>query len=212
MELEEQGLRRKCEELRRTLTEKSKKLDQAQELYNKLKQKVLLSQPANDPTGVRGSRLGSDVSRYDLQGQNADGIGSRTNYFPDDSRSSRRNSGSETMGGWTKPVEPQCEFSLLLCYIGVSLTVLQLPYPEHQLVICLWVSHALVSHPWEIRWVTLCRQSLALVVTPSPAGQTTIQRVATSGEQCRHQSRTLNQEAVGDTMIPSFPGHLQSEE
>ncbi|EGO59540.1 hypothetical protein NEUTE1DRAFT_99708 [Neurospora tetrasperma FGSC 2508] len=107
MELEEQGLRRKCEDLRRTLAEKSKKLEQAQELYNKLKQKVLLSQPANDPADVMGSRLGSNPDRYDLQGQNAGGIGPTTNYFPDDSRSSRRHSGSGSVDSWNKPMDPQ---------------------------------------------------------------------------------------------------------
>lgn len=116
MELEEQGLRQKCEDLRRTLAEKSKKLEQAQELYNKLKQKVLLSQPANDPADVMGSRLGSNTDRYDLQGQNAGGIGPTTNYFPDDSRSSRRHSGSGSVDSWNKPMDPQCESSLLLCY------------------------------------------------------------------------------------------------
>ncbi|KAH7631348.1 hypothetical protein B0T09DRAFT_263053 [Sordaria sp. MPI-SDFR-AT-0083] len=107
MELEEQGLRRKCEDLRRTLAEKSKKLDQAQELYNKLKQKVLLSQPANDPAAVMGSRIGPETNRYDLQGQNSGGIGSRTNYFPDDSRSLRRHSVSESLEGWNKSMDPQ---------------------------------------------------------------------------------------------------------
>ncbi|KAL0471855.1 hypothetical protein QR685DRAFT_570584 [Neurospora intermedia] len=107
IELEEQGLRRKCEDLRRTLTEKSKKLEQAQELYNKLKQKVLLSQPANDPADVMGSRLGSNTDRYDLQGQNAGGIGPTTNYFPDDSRPSRRHSGSGSVDNWNKPMETQ---------------------------------------------------------------------------------------------------------
>ncbi|KAK3398486.1 hypothetical protein B0T20DRAFT_353999 [Sordaria brevicollis] len=107
MELEEQGLRRKCEDLRRTLAEKSKKLEQAQELYNKLKQKVLMSQPANDPVDVMGSRMGPEASRYGLQGQNPAGIGSRTNYFPDDSRSSRRHSGSESVDNWNKPMGPQ---------------------------------------------------------------------------------------------------------
>nr|CAE85539.1 hypothetical protein [Neurospora crassa] len=107
MELEEQGLRRKCEDLRRTLTEKSKKLEQAQELYNKLKQKVLLSQPANDPADVMSSRLGSNTDRYDLQGQNSGGIGPTTNYFPDDSRSLRRHSGSGSVDNWNKPMDTQ---------------------------------------------------------------------------------------------------------
>lgn len=192
MELEEQGLRRKCEDLRRTLAEKSKKLEQAQELYNKLKQKVLLSQPANDPADVMGSRIGPETNRYDLQGQNSGGIGSRTNYFPDDSRSSRRHSGSESLDNWNKPMDPQCKSSLLLRYTDITLTNLQFLYPEPQLATCRWVSQALVSHPCETLSVTLCRQSLARVVIPNPAERTTMQRVAILGEQRRHHSLLLN--------------------
>lgn len=211
MELEEQGLRRKCEDLRRTLAEKSKKLEQAQELYNKLKQKVLLSQPANAPVDVMSSRMGSEASRYGVQGQNPAGIGSRTNYFPDDSRSSRRHSGSDSVDNWNKPMDPQCESSLLLRYADVRLTSFQFLYLELQLATCRWLSLGLVSRPWETLSLTLCRQSLARVGIPSLAERTTMQPVATLGEHHQHHS-LLQKETVGDMMISLFPGQLRYEE
>ncbi|KAK3688453.1 hypothetical protein B0T22DRAFT_535637 [Podospora appendiculata] len=54
MELEEQGLRRKCEDLRLSVAEKNKKLAQSQELYNKLKRRLSKPQSQYLPSQRRG--------------------------------------------------------------------------------------------------------------------------------------------------------------
>jgi len=56
MELREQGLIRKCEDLRLNLADKASELCRSQELYNKLKQRVLLEQSPGS-AGVRPSKL-----------------------------------------------------------------------------------------------------------------------------------------------------------
>ncbi len=56
MEREEQALRRKCEDLRLTLENRTRELSQSQELYSKLKQRVLMSQAQELPPSVARSR------------------------------------------------------------------------------------------------------------------------------------------------------------
>lgn len=56
MELREQGLIRKCEDLRLNLADKASELCRSQELYNKLKQRVLLEQSPGSAGGVRPSK------------------------------------------------------------------------------------------------------------------------------------------------------------
>jgi hypothetical protein len=52
MEQREQALIRKCEDLRHSLSEKSKELSRAQELYSKLKHRVLQDQSPGSAVGV----------------------------------------------------------------------------------------------------------------------------------------------------------------
>ncbi|KAK3323558.1 hypothetical protein B0T19DRAFT_401878 [Cercophora scortea] len=99
MELEEQALRRKCEDLRLSVAEKERKLVQSQELYNKLKQRVLLSQsPALSPEALRPRNSAEvDATLTDrlpppsthgnqgqgpLRGMGGGDRGGRTDYFP----------------------------------------------------------------------------------------------------------------------------------
>lgn len=56
MELEENGLRRRIEELRHALSARTKELAQSQELYSKLKQRALLSQAQDVSSSVLESR------------------------------------------------------------------------------------------------------------------------------------------------------------
>ncbi|KAK3904077.1 hypothetical protein C8A05DRAFT_14020, partial [Staphylotrichum tortipilum] len=55
-EREEHALRRKCEDLRLTLESRTRELSQSQELYSKLKQRVLHSQAHEVPPSVSRSR------------------------------------------------------------------------------------------------------------------------------------------------------------
>jgi len=130
MELEEQGLRRKCEELRAALAEKNKKFEQTQELYNKLKHRVLLEQRPDSPPdmlGPRGStvvdagggggpftsRLTRPPSLYRTDDQSpprgsmhgGEKVPERSNYFPTtSSRHSRTQGGGSVAApmGWGK--------------------------------------------------------------------------------------------------------------
>jgi hypothetical protein len=52
MEREEHALRRKCEELRLTLENRTRELSQSQELYSKLKQRVLFGQTQEVPPSL----------------------------------------------------------------------------------------------------------------------------------------------------------------
>ncbi|KAL2016154.1 hypothetical protein VTK56DRAFT_4122 [Thermocarpiscus australiensis] len=65
MEREEHNLRRKCEDLRLTLENRTKELAQSQELYTKLKQRVLLSQSQDIPSGVWRSRTPAQAGALD---------------------------------------------------------------------------------------------------------------------------------------------------
>ncbi|KXX83193.1 hypothetical protein MMYC01_200229 [Madurella mycetomatis] len=61
MELEENSLRRRFEELRHTLSARTKELAQFQELYSKLKQRALLSQTQDVSSGALGSRTSAQA-------------------------------------------------------------------------------------------------------------------------------------------------------
>jgi E3 ubiquitin-protein ligase CCNP1IP1 len=119
MEREEHTLRRKCEDLRLTLDNRTRELSQSQELYSKLKQRVLLSQNQEIPTSVSTSRSPMQaVGSVDAgQGQAHSQlprpvlpVGARTgvsNYFPASPGYSKPQPSSTTIVEWNKPVFTQ---------------------------------------------------------------------------------------------------------
>ncbi|KAH6631915.1 hypothetical protein F5144DRAFT_235521 [Chaetomium tenue] len=94
MEREEHTLRRQCEDLRLTLENRTRELSQSQELYSKLKRRVLLGQTQDTPPSVLRSRTPvqpaatGDTGHGQAQSQLPRSIlpvGARTgatNYFP----------------------------------------------------------------------------------------------------------------------------------
>ncbi|KAK3353524.1 hypothetical protein B0T25DRAFT_568721 [Lasiosphaeria hispida] len=120
-ELQEQGLARKCDDLRAALADKSNELTRSQDLYNKLKQKVLLGQsPGATPGGMRSkAAVEIDIPGprdrfarpgvYEQQPQLPSrvllvGDGETVpNYFPGSDHTNAQ-TGSASAVGWSKPM------------------------------------------------------------------------------------------------------------
>ncbi|KAK3318587.1 hypothetical protein B0H66DRAFT_557772 [Apodospora peruviana] len=64
MELEEAGLRRKCDDLRNRLTDKTAALSTATELYNRIKQKCGLNSPPTADHDIRQPRHAADTNSH----------------------------------------------------------------------------------------------------------------------------------------------------
>ncbi|KAK3379891.1 hypothetical protein B0T24DRAFT_663978, partial [Lasiosphaeria ovina] len=125
METEQQELRRSCEDLRLTLSDKKNELMRSQELYNKLKKRVLLDQTSNNAPDVGRVRPATETesrpysSLYSQQSQGPLRImpGSERdavpNYFPTTPNFPaapsfpRVQSGPKALIGWDKPAPTQ---------------------------------------------------------------------------------------------------------
>lgn len=115
MEREEHTLRRTCEDLRLTLENRTKELSQSQELYSKLKQRVLLRQAQEMPPGVSRSHAplqaagAVDAGQAQIHSQPhqpVQSIGTRTgmpNYFPGSPNYSKTQPTATTLIDWDKP-------------------------------------------------------------------------------------------------------------
>lgn len=117
MEREDHTLKRTCDELRHTLDTRTRELAQSQELYSKLKQRVLNTQDV--PSGV--SRSGTPVQgggafdgpRGHAQSQLPRPVmpvgarGAATSYFPASPGYSKTQPNSTTLVEWNKPVLSQ---------------------------------------------------------------------------------------------------------
>ncbi|KAK1836629.1 hypothetical protein QBC39DRAFT_296795 [Podospora conica] len=120
MELREQGLIRKCEDLRLNLADKASELCRSQELYNKLKQRVLLEQSPIS-AGVRPSKPAPTAPSPNFGNKrthslayahqtNAPVIGMPgstqvTDYFPESPSYSKIQANQANLGvvGWNNP-------------------------------------------------------------------------------------------------------------
>jgi E3 ubiquitin-protein ligase CCNP1IP1 len=133
MEREEHTLRRKCEDLRLTLDSRTRELSQSQELYSKLKQRVLLSQNQEIPPSVSASRSPMQAAGSVDAGQGQAHsqlprpvlpVGARTgvsNYFPASPGYSKPQPSSTAIVEWNKPV-----FTQRRCYsVGIHPKVLR---------------------------------------------------------------------------------------
>ncbi|KAK4042825.1 hypothetical protein C8A01DRAFT_44183 [Parachaetomium inaequale] len=119
MEREEHTLRRQCEDLRLTLENRTRELSQSQELYSKLKQRVLLGQTQEAPPSVSRSRTPlrahgtADAGYRDAQSQlprPAMPVGVKTgvsNYFPASPGFSKTQPSSTAPAEWNKPTLSQ---------------------------------------------------------------------------------------------------------
>lgn len=121
MELREQGLIRKCEDLRLNLADKASELCRSQELYNKLKQRVLLEQSPGSAGGVRPSKSAPTAPSPNFGTKrahplayahqaNAPVIGMASNtqvtdYFPESPSYSKIQANQANVGvvGWSNP-------------------------------------------------------------------------------------------------------------
>ncbi|KAK0629953.1 hypothetical protein B0T17DRAFT_205101 [Bombardia bombarda] len=115
MEQGEQALRRKNESLRVTLAEKSRKLAQSQELYSKLKQRILQSESPVVMNEILGRRVSAEDCGPGPYGQQTDsprlgpnGGNQRepSDYFPSDSEYSRNQAGPTAIAAWGEPPAP----------------------------------------------------------------------------------------------------------
>jgi len=127
MEREERELKQTCEELRKTLETRSRELEQSQELYTKLKQRILqghqqqpkqqqpippttpsshtLFQTSNSPDPGRGHDQ-APLARPLFSG----GTRATSNYFPTSPRNTRPELSSTALVGWSKPAFPQRKY------------------------------------------------------------------------------------------------------
>ncbi|KAK3306954.1 uncharacterized protein B0T15DRAFT_553131 [Chaetomium strumarium] len=115
MEREEYELRRKCEELRLALEDRTKELSQSRELYSKLKHRVLLNQTQDIAPGIARSQTpvnagaALDASRGHTPSQPPrPGIpvaarAGVSNYFPASPRYSKTQPSSNERSEWNKP-------------------------------------------------------------------------------------------------------------
>ncbi|KAH6635234.1 hypothetical protein B0J18DRAFT_41408 [Chaetomium sp. MPI-SDFR-AT-0129] len=114
MEREEHDLRRQCEELRLTLENRTRELTQSQELYSKLKQRVLIGQSQQTPPGAPRSQTPMrphdtiasthvQVPQLPISAQHANhGLG-RPNYFPASPGQPRAQTRSNLIADWNRP-------------------------------------------------------------------------------------------------------------
>ena len=121
MEREEHALRRQCEDLRLTLDNRTRELSQSQELYSKLKQRVLLNQTQEAPPSVSRSRTPlrahgtTDAGHREAQSQlprPVMPIGAKagvSNYFPASPGYSKTQPSSAALVEWNKPTLSQRE-------------------------------------------------------------------------------------------------------
>ncbi|KAK4134206.1 hypothetical protein BT67DRAFT_497117 [Trichocladium antarcticum] len=121
MEREEHGLKRTCEDLRLTLDSRTRELSQSQELYSKLKQRVLLNQTQNLAPGVSRSRTPVqgggpfDAGRGHSQSQlprpvlppGTTRATAAASYFPASPGYPKSHSGPSTLVEWNKPAISQ---------------------------------------------------------------------------------------------------------
>ncbi|KAL2258166.1 hypothetical protein VTK26DRAFT_8639 [Humicola hyalothermophila] len=115
MEREEQSLKRTCEDLRLTLEARTRELSQSQELYSKLKQRVLHSQNRGISPGILRSRTplqggpvvdgtgGHPQSQLPRPVMPAGIRSSASNYFPASPNCSKMQLTSTTLHDWNKP-------------------------------------------------------------------------------------------------------------
>ncbi|KAK0645612.1 hypothetical protein B0T16DRAFT_329143 [Cercophora newfieldiana] len=127
LEQREQALVRKCEDLRHSLSEKTKELSRSQELYSKLKQRVLLDRspgsaagqnhkPRPGPvqnildsslhTGAYGRQPQFSGPHAPLGGGNA-----VPDYFPTSPNYTKAQAGPSAHVGWARPVASQGNMS-----------------------------------------------------------------------------------------------------
>lgn len=150
MEREEHSLRRKYEDLRLTLDTRTRELAQSQELYAKLKQRVLLSQaqdigPGLSRTQTPIQRAGAlDTSHGHAPSQLPRPVmsmgtrgGGVSTYFPDSPGYSKNKSGTATLVGWNKPAPSQRKGSPLFGSGSNLLIGQRQVYPVHHPTICL---------------------------------------------------------------------------
>ena len=122
MELREQGLIRKCEDLRLSLADKTNEICRSKELYHKLKQRVLLEQSPGSAVGLKTSKpvqtvpspnFGSKRTHplaYVHQAKGAPVVGvpvntQVTDYFPESPSYSKIQANQANLGvvGWNNP-------------------------------------------------------------------------------------------------------------
>ena len=125
LEHREQALVRKCEDLRHSLSEKTKELSRSQELYSKLKQRVLLDRPPGSAIVGNSSHLraptpnspnvregpihpGAYGRQPHIPGQSAPIAGGAPapDYFPASPRYTKAQTGPATLVGWTRQMAP----------------------------------------------------------------------------------------------------------
>ncbi|KAK5657721.1 hypothetical protein OQA88_2793 [Cercophora sp. LCS_1] len=122
MELREQALLQKCEDLRTSLSEKTKELARSQDLYGMLKQRVLLNQSPGSAAGLRSSkaapapgspsipdppRHSGAYSHRPLGGGIPESVGNRKaapKYFPNSPNCTNPPTGPAPLSGWNKPL------------------------------------------------------------------------------------------------------------
>jgi len=119
MERDENALRRKCEDLRLTLESRTRELSQSQELYSKLKQRVLSSQTQEVPPSVSRSRTpiqapptgdaghGQTKSQLPRPVLSMGARAGTSNYFPASPRHSKTQPISGALMEWNRPVFSQ---------------------------------------------------------------------------------------------------------
>ena len=119
MERDEHALRRKCEDLRLTLENRTRELAQSQELYSKLKQRVLLGQTQEIPPSVARARTplqaprSVDASHGQAQSQLPRPVlpvGARTgapSYFPASPGFSKTQPVPAALVEWNRPAFSQ---------------------------------------------------------------------------------------------------------
>ncbi|SPQ20007.1 50fc2991-50e5-44a9-8cf7-a27fee9fcc6f [Thermothielavioides terrestris] len=116
METEEQALRRKYEDLRVTLENRTRELSQFQELYSKLKQRVIGSGIPRSHTPVQGAAA-VDPTHGRAQSQLPRPImplGARTgvpNYFPASPGYPKSQPNLNAVAQWNKPAFAQLSWS-----------------------------------------------------------------------------------------------------
>jgi hypothetical protein len=120
MEHREQALLRKCEDLRHSLGEKTRELSRAQELYSKLKQRVLLDRSPGSAAGQNENLRSPPVQTIRDHPLQPPAYGrqvlSRTvplgggaavpDYFPSSPMYTKSQIGPGTLAGWSKPAVP----------------------------------------------------------------------------------------------------------
>ena len=163
MERDEHSLKRTCEDLRHTLDTRTRELSQSQELYSKLKQRVLLNQTQDMAPGVSRSRTpvqggGTfDASRGHTQSQLPRPVmpqGARvaaTSYFPASPGYSKSKPGSATLVEWNQPALSQRRCCSSIQLETSALMWREQVYPLRHPITCLseilarWPSHQLLG-------------------------------------------------------------------